>query len=298
MTPMQHADAHERIADLSLEPDRLVQLARELASVDRGTPADRPRDAFIDHVAGCELCREEVGAWYRAHSLVHEALVDPAGPVLLADMTDGVPMTAPAHLRESVLAAIRLDAAPEAPGVRAPERRVGLALGPHFSRRHLPPTRRLLPLVAVMSILVVAGGLILDGNARLGRAESDVVALEAMSATLDRVLQDPDHWVVDLRGVDGQSGGSVSWSTRDLVVLTTALAPPPEGRVYRCWLEKNGQRSGVGRMVFAGGTSFWVGTLGAWGSTSFGPGSTFGISLEPISGSEGNPAILAAALGG
>lgn len=292
MTPMQHADAHERIADLSLEPDRLVQLARELANVDRGTAADMPRDAFIDHVARCELCREEVGEWYRAHTLVREALVDPAGHVLLADMADGEPMTAPAHLRDSVLARIRLDAAPEVPSGRARQRPAG------FEMRSRPSFRRLLPLVAVMSILVGAGGLVLDGNARLGRAESDVIALEAMSATLDRVLQDPDHWVVDLRGTDGQSRGTVSWSTRDLVVLTTALAPPPEGLVYRCWLEKNGQRSGVGRMVFAGGTSFWVGTLGAWGSTSFGPGSTFGISLEPISGSEGNPAILAAALGG
>ena len=292
MTPMQHADAHERIADLSLEPDRLVRLARELASVNRGAAADVPRDAFIDHVAGCEPCREEVGSWYRAHTLVHEALDDPAGPVLLGDVADGEPMTAPAHLRESVLARIRLDAASEVQSGRVPLRRAGLAT------RSRPSIRRLLPLVAVMTILVVAGGLVVDGNARLGRAESEVVALEAMSATLDRVLQDPDHWVVDLRDVDGRSRGSVSWSTRDLVVLTSALARPPEGRVYRCWLEKDGQRSGVGRMVFAGGTSFWVGTLGAWGSTSFGPGSTFGISLEPVSGSEGNPAILAAAPGG
>lgn len=292
MTPMEHADAHERIADLSLEPDRLVQLARELASVDRGAAVYVSRDAFVDHVAWCEVCREEVGAWYRAHTLVHEALVDPTGPVLLADVADGEPMTAPAHLRESVLTRIKLDALPETPFGRVPQRRVVPAIRSRVSRR------RLLPLVAVMSILVVAGGLVLDGNARLGRAESEALALQTMSATLDRVLQDPNHWVVDLRGVDGQSRGSVSWSTRDLVVLTTALAPPPEGRVYRCWLERDGQRSGVGRMVFAGGTSFWVGTLGAWGSTSFGPGSTFGISLEPVSGSEGNPAILAAALGG
>ena len=292
MTPMEHADAHERIADLSLEPDRLVQLAREVASVDRSAALGASRDAFVDHVAGCEVCREEVGAWYRAHTLVHEALVDPTGPVLLADVADGEPMTAPAHLRESVLTRIKLDALPETPSGRVPQRRVVPAIRSRVSRR------RLLPLVAVMSILVVAGGLVLDGNARLGRAESEALALQTMSATLDRVLQDPNHWVVDLRGVDGQSRGSVSWSTRDLVVLTTALAPPPEGRVYRCWLERDGQRSGVGRMVFAGGTSFWVGTLGAWGSTSFGPGSTFGISLEPVSGSEGNPAILAAALGG
>lgn len=292
MNPMDHADAHERIADLSLEPDRLMRLAHELATVDRSAADDLPRDAFIGHVAGCERCREEVGAWYRAHTVVREALVDPVGPALLADIVDEEPIKAPTHMRESVLAAIRLDGAPDVPSVRVPERRPGLALRSRLS------IGRLLPLVAVMSILVVAGGLILDGNARLGRAESDVVALEAMSATLDRVLQDPDHWVVDLRGVDGQSGGSVSWSTRDLVVLTTALAPPPEGRVYRCWLEKDGQRSGVGRMVFAGATSFWVGTLGAWGSTSFGPGSTFGISLEPVSGSEGNPAILSAPLGG
>ena len=138
---------------------------------------------------------------------------------------------------------------------------------------------------------------VLDGTARLGRAETEAVALEAMSVTVDRVLQDPNHQVIELRDLDGVSRGSVSWSSRDLVVLTTALAPAPAGRVYRCWIERDGQRSGVGRMVFAGGTSFWVGTLGAWGSASFGSGSTFGISLEPVSGSAGNPAILEAALG-
>ncbi|TAL07114.1 MAG: anti-sigma factor [Chloroflexota bacterium] len=291
MSTLHHADAHERIADLSLEPDGLLTLARELADVDAGANSSPAHRELLAHVVGCAECRADVVAWSRTHGMVREALIDATGSGLVADLADAPRVAAPAGLRDAVLAQIRQDPEPGA------DRSIR-SLRPDWSMIRRIRLRSVLPIAAVLAVIVVAGGALLDGSARLGRAESEAVALEAMSVTVDRVLQDPDHRVIELRDLDGISRGSVSWSSRDLVVLTTALAPPPEGRVYRCWIERDGQRSGVGRMVFAGGTSFWVGTLGAWGSTSFGAGSVFGISLEPVSGSEGNPAILEAALGG
>jgi hypothetical protein len=123
-----------------------------------------------------------------------------------------------------------------------------------------------------------------------------VALLEAVAASLNRVLRDPDHQVVDLRGADGTASGSLSWSSRDLVVLTTALEPPPADRVYRCWIERDGKRSPVGQMWFAGDTAFWNGTLDDWATTSFEAGGTFGVSLEPVAGPAGNPAVLVADL--
>jgi hypothetical protein len=81
-------------------------------------------------------------------------------------------------------------------------------------------------------------------------------------------------------------------------VVTLALELPPPDRVYRCWIERDGVRSPVGEMWFSGRTSYWNGSLDEWATISFGGGGTFGISLEPVAGSEGNPAILAADLGG
>jgi hypothetical protein len=76
-----------------------------------------------------------------------------------------------------------------------------------------------------------------------------------------------------------------------------ALEPPPPDKVYRCWIERDGVRSPVGQMWFSGGTAYWNGSLDEWARTSFEAGGTFGISLEPVSGPAGNPAILAADLG-
>ena len=54
--------------------------------------------------------------------------------------------------------------------------------------------------------------------------------------------------------------------------------------------------SGGGTKV-AGGTAYWVGSLDGWATISLDAGGIFGISLEPVSGSAGSPAILAADLG-
>jgi anti-sigma factor RsiW len=282
MIQLTHAEARELLADLALEADNLDPTALERLA---GEP-------LAEHLAACSECGRDLAAWQRTHAAVRTALVDPADPahpLRFADMVDDELIQAPDESRSVVRNRARI-------GIMQPSARPRSHEGGRT--RRLPTLRRFLPLVAVLAVFVVAGGALLDQGARLDAARAEAAALQAMTATLDRVLADPDHRVVELRGADGIPVGSISWSSRDLVVLTTALAAPPVDREYRCWVEENGKRSGVGRMWFAGGTAYWTGTLSAWGATSFGDSATFGISLEPISGSTGGPAILAGQLGG
>ncbi len=73
---MDHAEAHERIADLALEPRRLVELETD------PTPEDR---ALLAHVATCATCRADLDAWRLTHDAVFAATADTTvGDPLLA----------------------------------------------------------------------------------------------------------------------------------------------------------------------------------------------------------------------
>lgn len=291
MSPLSHSEAHEQLADLALEPAALDRLARTIeAPVGAAT-----LDPLAVHVASCQTCRAEVEQWQRVHGTVAEALAGGDAPIRLADLAGEPLAPAPATLREAVASIARPARPGSGPGgsagVGQPERVTSeRSLGVRV-------TRRLLPLAAVVAIVAVTGGLLLDKSRQLDRATADAAALAAVTVTLDRVILDPAHRAVELRTADGVAGGSVVWSSHDLVVLTTSLSTPPANAVYRCWIERDGKRSPVGRMFFADGTGYWTGSLDDWATTSFQAGSTFGISLEPASGSRGSPAVLVADLG-
>ena len=285
MSPLNHPEAHEQLSDLSLAPGALDRV---------GPPATDPLSA---HVASCETCAGEIRAWRRTEDLLETALGSGEDRPGLSDLVTEDSIGVPAGLRDSVLAAIRdLPAAVAGDaGARssADERRPVVL----ESRRWAPIAWRVLPLVAALAIVAVGAGLIVDQAGRLDAAHRETAALEAVAATVDRVLRDPTHRTVELHGADGTASGSMSWSRRDIAVLALALVPPPPDRVYRCWIDRGGVRSPVGEMQFAGGTAYWIGSLSEWATTSFAAG-TFGVSLEPVSGSVGNPAVLAADLGG
>lgn len=292
MTALGHADAHERLADLALEPGALDRL---------GPPATDPLSA---HVATCSACGSEVRAWRQTHAGLEAARGSGVDRIDLGDLATDDPIAVPAELRDAVLGAVHdLPGADgrQTPALRDTDELPPLALEPRrrpgFARRRPGYARRLLPLVAALGILAVGAGLLMDQALRLDRAQQQTAGLEALAVTVDRVLRDPEHRVVDLRGADGTVSGSLSWSRRDIAVLTMALEPPPPDKVYRCWIERDGVRSPVGQMWFSGGTAYWNGSLDEWARTSFEAGGTFGISLEPVSGPAGNPAILAADLG-
>jgi len=296
MPPFEHAEAHERLADLALEPGALDRL---------GSPGT---DLLGAHVAACETCRRDVEAWRRTHARLLEARGPAEDGLGLADLADAEPIAAPAEVRDAVLAAARRSqGAGRSPGAAGatmvvgsatvvPGRGAGSGTVVRLADRSRPALRRILPLVAALAIVAVGAGVLVDQAARLDRASREVASLEAVAASLNRVLNDPDHRTVDLRAADGSAAGTLAWSSRDLVVLTTVLEPPPPDRVYRCWIERDGKRSPVGQMWFAGDTAFWNGTLDEWATTSIEAGGTFGVSLEPVVKPEGNPAVLSADL--
>ena len=282
MTTLGHAEAHERLSDLALERGTLDRL---------GSPATDPLAA---HVAACAICALEVGAWRRTHERLEAARGSGHDQVDLAELAMDDPINVPAELRGVILAAAR-----GGPGIgRPPAAEVADASRPVTAapRRPRIGVRRFLPLAAVLAVVAVSSGVIVDQAVRLDRGRQEAAALEAVAATMDRVLRDPEHRVVELRGADGTASGSVSWSRRDIAVLALSLEPPPPDRVYRCWIERGGVRSPVGEMLFAGATAYWTGSLDEWATISFAAG-TFGVSLEPVSGPRGNPAVLVADLG-
>ncbi len=285
MSQMDHAAAHERIADLLLEPVRLAGLDHS------GDPEDI---SLREHLATCPECRSDLESWRRLGRAVGHAL-----PRDAAAATEAVePIDAPPSLRARVIGAVH-DAAQEGAardgGVGAPvsleTRRAGSA-----ERR----ARRLAPwlgLAASLIVIVGASSITLDQVRVRGAAEAEATELTNIVAAVDRVLASP-HKIVELRHPDGASAGSISWSRHDWVVLTTALTEPPADQRYKCWLVEADRSVMVGEMYFAGGTAYWVGSLDEWATWEIGPETQFVVTLEAADAHNptGTP-ILSADLG-
>lgn len=272
MTQMDHAAAHERIEDLLLEPGRLANLASSTATEDV---------ALRIHVAGCPTCRADLEAWQDLQRWISAAL--PATPGAAQAAVE--PIDLPPSLRAATVDAIR----------QPQPRAVVRALRPVRSR---PRLATWLGLAASIAVLAGAGLVTVDQIGQRSAAEADARALTTAIAAVDRVLAEPGHRAVALKSPTGASAGSISWSSHDLVVLTTALTEPAAGRRYRCWLEDGDQSVAIGWMDFAGDTAYWVGSLDKWATFQIGPATKFVVTLEP-SGSKDRtgPAVLSADLG-
>ncbi len=276
---MDHAEAHERIADLALDPAALDRLADRL-------PDDQP---FLDHVAGCPACTSDLAA---ARSLRAELRVafDEA-----ADATALDPIAPPDWLRAAVLDGARREPRGMLAGVP------GRAVGSWLRRWTWPRLSAPQWAAGIAAVLVIAvlGGVV---GSTLGRPAGggDQGSLAAAMTTLDRVLAGPDHRVAQLHTSAGAAAGSVAWSASDFAVLTSSLSVPTDGRAYTCWLGWAGTWTKVGVMDFAGGTAYWTGPVGDWGATAADPGTRFVVTLEPA-GPAGEyptgPVVLQATLG-
>jgi hypothetical protein len=260
---MDHAEAHERIADLALEPRDLE------AILTSESPQDR---ALAEHVAGCETCRADLDAWQGVHRTLAGALHNdrPGARV------DVEPIEPDEALRAGILAAARADRASE-PAVPARISPIAIA-----NNRIWSP---LLGLAAAL-VVAVAGTFLLAGPGQsLLHTVDEARALSEVVASVNRILAEPNHQVAALKTTAGQSGGSVAWASRDLVVLTSALSDPGQGQTYKCWLASGGVETAIGKMEFAGTTAYWVGSLDEWASIALDPGTQFIVSLEPTNGS-------------
>jgi hypothetical protein len=276
MSTMDHAAAHERIEDLLLDP-------RRLAALDASTA---PEDvALREHVAGCTACRADLEGWRMLEQAVAASL-----PHAAADATAATdPIDLPPSLRAAVLAGARSE--PREPGS------IDRALAPVGARR----SSRLAPLLAVAASLILVVGsvfVVVDQAGKRAAAEAETAALRTALAAVDRVLAEPAHVVVQLRQPDGTTAGSISWSRHDWVVITNALAPPPAGQTYLCWLVEADGADLIGSMQFAGSTAFWVASVDKWATWEITATTRFIVTLQ-ADGTEqptGSP-LLEAALG-
>lgn len=272
MTAMDHAAAHERIEDLLLEPTRLAALAASEA------PADV---ALREHVAGCAACHADLEGWERLQRHLVDAL--PRSPVAATAAVE--PTELPPSLRARVVSAIRVAERPHGP----------IAMARARSRRAVATW---VGLAASLVVLVGAGVITVDQVARRSAVEAQAQALSRALTAVDRVLAAPERRIVELRNTAGLPAGSISWSSQDLVVLTTSLPPPASGDRYLCWLEENGNSVLIGAMNFAGRTAFWSGSLDEWATFQIGPDTRFVVTLEDA-GSQvrAGPTVLSADLG-
>ena len=276
---MDHAEARARLTDLAVEPARLRALDQD---------SDLGPSELRAHLETCADCRAELESWRdiigTLDTVVTTASTDgdtPAGSLRELAASDGA-IALPAGLRARTLAAAR-------------ERTESPVLRSLTSRRE----RRLPAWLAVAAgfVVVVAGAaLVIDRTHQLDQAQASTAALQNVTASLDRILQDPGHRIAMLATTAGAPGGSVSWSASEgtVVVLSGALQSPPQGQVYRCFVEQNGVRWAVGEMRFSGSVAYWAGALDSWGPTA--PGGRFVVSLEPAGGGSSGTTVLVGSL--
>ena len=266
---MDHAEAHERLADLALEPRRLLDLE-----------ADRDPEAMaiLAHVATCDACRSDLDAWRQTHQAVFDAAEETSLGALDPDMgASGSEASPPDALRAAVANIPRrsprlLDAA------------AGRSTSTGRSTVVAQRARTRWPAAAMAAALVVAlviglGGVALDQAGQADTARRQVGELAEHSSSIDRVLHGSEHAAIALIGLDGAPAGTAAWSSDEIVVMSTALAPPDVGAEYRCWVERDGQRTPIGVMRFANGVAYWSGSLGRYEDLSLEDG-RLGVSLE------------------
>jgi len=260
---MEHAEAHERLSDLALEPDRLSRLE---------TDGDPDTVALREHMALCQRCTADLAGWRRTWAEAGAAL-------------DGEPrldvLRAPAGLRGRILSA----------AAAARSARLATPVRTHPIRRAV--NSRTLPwLVAAAAVLVavVAGATGLARTNEVDTLRAQTAHLETVAATFDRIFAAPKHWAVVLRTADGTAGGTLAWSAEEIVVVTTGVPAPGRGQTYRCWVESDGVRKPMGTMSFAGSTGYWVGSMYEW-AEAIGPGARYGVSLVP-DGATGTPVLI------
>jgi hypothetical protein len=242
------------------------------------------------HLAECASCGAELRRIGRSSAIIRRVVRDQPA----------------ADLRDRTLAYVREVGRPRGPGVEADvvgaaARSTGTAVVLDDERR-ARRRRWWLPAGIAASVAgsaVLAAGIALtvvgaDREATEQRYEDTVAALAKVNAWTLRIDGEDDAQRVALRA-DAGSGPTAtllfSPSTTELVVVATDLQEPPPGAEYRCWIEVDGKRDGVGKMFFGGGLAYWVGDVPSVARAA--DGTRFGISLVPLGGgADGAPVMV------
>jgi hypothetical protein len=274
---MDHAEAHERIADLALEPSRLAGLTTSTAADDA---------ALREHIFTCPECRADLREWDDFQSSLGDALADNRREQL-------EPIVPPADLRRRVLAAAHGDPKP----VTVPGNTVELT-----PRRRPISRTALLALAAVFALVAVGLGIVFvrDQSTKLASTQLEHRWLSDTVAAMNRILVTPDHHVVELATADGAAAGTLAWSRHDLVVMSAGLPRPGGGQVYRCWLNYDGEDTPMGWMWFVDGNAFWTSSTSEWAAIDLNPEKQFLVTLESTDNetkTHAGPIVLRASLG-
>lgn len=282
---MQHAEAHERLADLALEPRAFLAFDR-----DRSPEAEELRV----HVAGCATCSADAEAWRGTHAAVLEVLGYAPVQGSVAPFDDQ-PITLPPSLRAAVA------------GIPSQERIAGLDAAPGALVPLVPLVRRggapsrgrwWLGLAAALVVTIAgAGAVAIDRAHQADVARAESAELVRLVRSTEQILADPGHTSRTLASASGTASGLVAWSDTDSVVIATGLNPPDAGLAYRCWVEKSGTRAAVGDMSFQQGIGYWWQHPSEQSGPSLWSGGRLIITLGPVNG-PGGPALLAAPLPG
>jgi anti-sigma factor RsiW len=271
---MDHAEARELLELAAVEPHGFERLMA-------GDTSDAA--ALAGHLAGCDDCADEMARLRRAAGVIREV----------------VRTTPPPDLRERTLAFVR-DVGRDR---RAPALEPALA-GTPTAERPTAELPRIQPVVegaptssgsrgrfgrpawlgAIAATLVLSVG----ATAFVVRTQADdqarrqAVVVEQLGKVTSWYIEieaQPDAQRVALTSPNAAGAtGTIEYSptTGRLVVVATGLTEPTGSQPLGCWIEVDGARRPIGRMIFGAGLSYWAGSVEQ--PETLRPGAKFGVS--------------------
>jgi hypothetical protein len=229
--PLTHAEAREALEALFTAP------AADAVSGD-----DRARLAA--HLDECSDCAAE-----------HAALTATAAALHL---TFGPPQALRQRVLEAVARTGRERGEPYSSATPTPssQRSSAAAAG---GRGRLVAFPRALAAAAALAVLAFIGGAVSAAYFAPRDADSALAKAAMMMAELAR---EPAAHTMTLRDPSGAVGGTLMYEPQSnmLVVFSEALAEPATGG-YDCYVERDGQRTWIGPMLFEAETAFWAGPI-------------------------------------
>jgi hypothetical protein len=124
---------------------------------------------------------------------------------------------------------------------------------------------RWLAVAAAAAVLLFVAGAAFGRPLGLGGGSEPVKTsdLPHVLAVTSGILEGQGYSLAQLQTPAGAPGGfvAVSPGSGDLVVVSRALVPPPQGARYVCLLQRNGESTRVGYMRFDGDLAYWAGPV-------------------------------------
>ena len=91
-------------------------------------------------------------------------------------------------------------------------------------------------------------------------------------------------WLASATGTPATGSLVYSPTSTELVVVAEHLTPAPAGHEYRCWVDVDGHRTGIGKMFFGGELAYWVGNVKSVAGLP--SGARFGVSLVDLASTD------------